>query len=91
VSTPSTFGPLFLRKGGGETSGKSPGNKTVTGFLCAVADPVLKTHHRARPYRRHGWGPKEADAIIASDGCWYNRRPKEAPGWRASLIDLFAA
>jgi glucose-6-phosphate 1-dehydrogenase len=46
----------------------------------AVVDPVLKTHLRARPYRRHGWGPNEADAIIASDGCWYNPRPKEAPG-----------
>jgi glucose-6-phosphate 1-dehydrogenase len=27
----------------------------------AVVDPVLKTHHRARPYQRGCWGPKEAD------------------------------
>ena len=40
----------------------------------AVVDPVLKDHHRARPYKRHSWGPKEADAIIASDGCWHNPR-----------------
>jgi glucose-6-phosphate 1-dehydrogenase len=38
----------------------------------AVVDPVLKKHHRARPYRRGSWGPKEADAINASDGGWHN-------------------
>jgi len=37
----------------------------------AVVDPVLKTHHRVRPYKRHTWGPKEADAIIAADGGWH--------------------
>ena len=46
----------------------------------AVVDPVLKTHHRARPYKRGTWGPKAADAIIASDGGWHNPRPKEASG-----------
>jgi glucose-6-phosphate 1-dehydrogenase len=46
----------------------------------AVVDPVLKTHHPARRYRRGSWGPKEADAIIASDGCWHNPRPEEASG-----------
>lgn len=45
----------------------------------AVVDPVLKAHHRARPYRRGSWGPKEADAMIASDGRWYNPSPKAAP------------
>ena len=44
----------------------------------AVVEPVLKTHHRARPYKRGGWGPKEADAFIAPDGYWHNPRPKEA-------------
>jgi glucose-6-phosphate 1-dehydrogenase len=44
----------------------------------AVVDPVLKTHHRARPYTRRSWGPKEADALIASDGGWHNPRLKEA-------------
>ena len=43
----------------------------------AVVDPVVKTHHRVRPYTRGSWGPKEADAIIASDGFWHNPRPKE--------------
>ncbi len=47
----------------------------------AVVDPVLKSHHRARPYKRHSWGPKEADAIITSDGGWHNPNPKEASGW----------
>jgi glucose-6-phosphate 1-dehydrogenase len=44
----------------------------------AVVDPVLKHHPRARPYKRHSWGPKEADALIASDGPWHNPKPKEA-------------
>ncbi|MGA2249189.1 glucose-6-phosphate dehydrogenase [Terracidiphilus sp.] len=38
----------------------------------AVVNPVLKKHPRVRPYKRGGWGPKEADAIIASDGGWHN-------------------
>jgi glucose-6-phosphate 1-dehydrogenase len=37
-----------------------------------VVDPVLEKHHRAHPYKRHSWGPKEADALIAPDGCWHN-------------------
>ena len=46
----------------------------------AVVDPVLKKHRRVRPYRRGSWGPKEADAIIASDGCWHNPGSKNASG-----------
>jgi len=42
----------------------------------AVVDPVLKTHHRVRPYKRRSWGPKAADALIASDGCWYTPKLK---------------
>jgi len=38
----------------------------------AVVDPVLKTHRRARTYKRGSWGPKEADALIAADGGWHN-------------------
>src|SRR5512141_917726 len=38
----------------------------------AVVDPVLKRHHRALPYRRRTWGPKEADVLIAADGGWHN-------------------
>jgi glucose-6-phosphate 1-dehydrogenase len=38
----------------------------------AVVDPVLEHHHRARPYKRGTWGPKEADALIAADGGWRN-------------------
>jgi glucose-6-phosphate 1-dehydrogenase len=45
----------------------------------AVVDPVLKNHHRVRPYKRRSWGPKEADGIIASDGCWHNPSTEEAP------------
>ncbi|MGA9939551.1 MAG: glucose-6-phosphate dehydrogenase [Candidatus Acidiferrales bacterium] len=46
----------------------------------AVVDPVLKKHHRVRPYKRHSWGPKEADAIIASDGGWHNPRVPHGQG-----------
>jgi glucose-6-phosphate 1-dehydrogenase len=46
----------------------------------AVVDPVLKTHLRARPYKRLSWGPKEADVLIATDGGWYNPgRSKATP------------
>ena len=38
----------------------------------AVVDPVLKAHHRARPYKPGSWGPKQADALIAADGSWHN-------------------
>lgn len=44
----------------------------------AVVDPILKTHRRARPYKRGSWGPKEADALIAADGCWHNPIPERA-------------
>jgi glucose-6-phosphate 1-dehydrogenase len=43
----------------------------------AVVDPVLKTHHRARFYKRRSWGPNEADVLIASDGPWINPRAQE--------------
>ena len=46
----------------------------------AVVDPVLKTHHRARPYKRGSWGPKEADAIVAPDCFWHNPVPRETSG-----------
>src|SRR5512147_2894653 len=46
----------------------------------AVVDPVLKTHHRVRPYKRGSWGPREADALIAADGGWHNPKPKGTAG-----------
>ena len=45
----------------------------------AVVDPVLKNHHRVRPYKPGSWGPKEADALIAWHGGWHDPEPKEAP------------
>ncbi|MGA3066839.1 MAG: glucose-6-phosphate dehydrogenase [Tepidisphaeraceae bacterium] len=45
-----------------------------------VVDPVLKRHPQVRPYKRHSWGPKEADALIAPNGHWHNPRSKMAPG-----------
>ena len=44
----------------------------------SVVDPVLKNHHRVRSYRRHSWGPKQADALIAADGSWHNPRVADA-------------
>jgi glucose-6-phosphate 1-dehydrogenase len=44
----------------------------------AVVDPVLKHHHRVRPYKRGSWGPKAADSLIGEDGGWHNPKPKEA-------------
>jgi glucose-6-phosphate 1-dehydrogenase len=38
----------------------------------AVVDPVLVNHKPVLPYRRHTWGPKQADALIAADGGWRN-------------------
>ena len=38
----------------------------------AVVDRVLKRHHHALPYKRHSWGPKESDALIAPSGHWHN-------------------
>jgi glucose-6-phosphate 1-dehydrogenase len=46
----------------------------------AVVDPVLKKHHRVHPYRRHTWGPKQADAIITSGDRWHNPKPEGASG-----------
>ena len=45
-----------------------------------AVDPVLKHHHRVRSYKRHSWGPKEANTLIASDGPWHNPKPRETPG-----------
>jgi glucose-6-phosphate 1-dehydrogenase len=38
----------------------------------AVVDPILKHHHRVRPYRRDTWGPKEANSILAPGCSWHN-------------------
>ena len=46
----------------------------------AVVEPVLGTHHRTCPYERGSWGPKEADVLIAADGCWHNPKPEEVSG-----------
>jgi glucose-6-phosphate 1-dehydrogenase len=42
----------------------------------AVVDPVLKKHPRARPYKRHTWGPKGADELITVGCGWHNPVPK---------------
>lgn len=38
----------------------------------AVVDPVLKSRHPVLPYKPGSWGPKDADALIAPDGNWFN-------------------
>jgi glucose-6-phosphate 1-dehydrogenase len=42
-----------------------------------VVDPVLVHHHPAIRYRCGGWGPKEADALVAADGGWWNPVPEK--------------
>ena len=44
----------------------------------AVVDAVLKKHHRALPYKRGSWGPKQADTMIAASGGWHNPSAKES-------------
>ncbi len=46
----------------------------------AVVNAILKTHPRARPYKRDSWGPKEADAILASGVRWHNPEPGKRSG-----------
>jgi glucose-6-phosphate 1-dehydrogenase len=46
----------------------------------AVVEPVLETHQQARPYEHGSWGPKEAEVLIAPDGCWHNPKPQEVSG-----------
>jgi glucose-6-phosphate 1-dehydrogenase len=41
----------------------------------AVVDPVLNSHSPTLAYQRGSWGPKEADGLIAIDGCWHNPVP----------------
>jgi glucose-6-phosphate 1-dehydrogenase len=31
---------------------------------------------RTCAYKRGTWGPKEANALIATDGCWHNPMPE---------------
>ena len=38
----------------------------------AAVEPVLDAPPPLVPYARGGWGPKEADALIAADGGWHN-------------------
>jgi glucose-6-phosphate 1-dehydrogenase len=40
-----------------------------------AVDPVLKSHPKARSYKRSTWGPKAADALIAGYGGWHNPDP----------------
>jgi glucose-6-phosphate 1-dehydrogenase len=37
-----------------------------------VVDPVLKRHHRAIPYKRDTWGPKQANALLEKGMQWHN-------------------
>jgi len=42
----------------------------------AVVDPVVTNHRPAVPYAPGGWGPAEADALIAPRGSWHNPVPE---------------
>ncbi|MGA9667679.1 MAG: glucose-6-phosphate dehydrogenase [Terracidiphilus sp.] len=40
-----------------------------------AVDPVLRSHPKARSYKRGTWGPKAADALVAGYGGWHNPDP----------------
>lgn len=42
----------------------------------AVVDPVLDTLHGVHAYKPGSWGPRQADALIATDGSWHNPKPE---------------
>lgn len=44
----------------------------ATEAAWAVVEPALKKHPRALPYKRGGWGPEEANALIAKGSGWHN-------------------
>ena len=48
----------------------------------AVVTPVLDDHAPASPYRRGGWGPAQAAALIAADGGWRDPLPLAPPTTR---------
>lgn len=43
----------------------------------AVVDPVLATHHRAYSYPCGGWGPAQANTIVAAGAHWHDPKPAE--------------
>ena len=57
-------GALFAREGAVEAA-------------WAVVDTVLTQHHKVCPYQRGGWGPKEADKILAAGTGWHNTALKQ--------------
>ena len=46
----------------------------------AVVDPVLKKHHRSRPYKRGTWGPKEANTLLGQGETWHNPTADDSAG-----------
>ena len=43
----------------------------------AAVEPVLRTHHRTRPYKHGSWGPPDADQILADGEHWHNPAPTD--------------
>ncbi len=43
-----------------------------------VVEPVLEKHSRSIVYKPGSWGPKQARALIAADGGWFNPRLTDA-------------
>jgi glucose-6-phosphate 1-dehydrogenase len=39
---------------------------------------VLDNHRPVHPYRRHSWGPKAADRLVAAGGGWHNPTPDDS-------------
>jgi len=45
-----------------------------------AVDDILVHHPQVITYQRGSWGPKEADALIAGDGCWKAPQPETGCG-----------
>jgi glucose-6-phosphate 1-dehydrogenase len=43
----------------------------------AVVNPVLQHHQKVHVYKRHSWGPIEADKILAPGDRWHDPRPEK--------------
>ena len=51
---------------------------SILSSAWTVVEPVLKSYRHSIPYKRGSWGPKEADALIATDGGWHNPLPAQS-------------
>jgi glucose-6-phosphate 1-dehydrogenase len=66
--------PAYERLLGDAMAGKGAlfAREDVIEAAWAVVDPVLYDHPQVIPYRRHGWGPKQAEQLLVAGRSWHN-------------------